>query len=87
MGGYITTEEGGLLEQEGGGTILQEGTIGVDDGYFGHVWFSIGELIKLMNGEYSLTTPSGKEIKRFKKRPTEKEILSAKQARRNVLGY
>jgi hypothetical protein len=88
MSDYIKLEdkEGVLQNENISDKLLKEGGSS-DATVSGFIILPIGEIIRMMNGEYSLTTPSGKEIKRFKKKPTESEISDAKRERYLKLGY
>jgi hypothetical protein len=46
--------------------------------YIGHFFYTIRELFRMADGTYRLNTASGKEIKRFKHKPTNKQIQLAK---------
>jgi hypothetical protein len=47
--------------------------------FAGQVFFTIGEMLKMANGDYQLNSGSGKEIKRFDHKPSKEEIAEAKQ--------
>ena len=56
-------------------------TVVVDSGdvFIGGLIFSISSLIKRFGGKYSLFSVSGKKIKDFKNKPTDKQIDKARK--------
>ena len=88
MSNDIILEDGGKLKTESGGDVLQEGFLASNDGEFSEGFcISLKQLIKMINGDWQLNTVSGKEIKRFKSKPTTEQIRETMIRFKRARGY
>jgi len=88
MSNDIILEDGGKLKTESGDDVLQEGFLSSNDGEFSQGFaMSLKQLIKMINGDWQLNTVSGKEIKRFKKKPSLDQINETMIRFKRARGY